>query len=80
MKSGIKTTEFWMVVIGSLVAVVVAAGVLTPEEGETVSNATIEVIKALSVLAGVLAPILGPIFYSNGRAKVKAATGSKEVQ
>lgn len=77
MKSGIKTTEFWMVLVGSLLAVVVATGLLTPEEGEAVTNATTEVVKALSVLAGVLAPILGPIFYSNGRAKVKAANGKQ---
>ncbi len=72
MKSGVKTTEFWMVLVGSLIAVAVALGALTLEEGEAVSSATSEVVKALTVLAGVLAPILGPIFYSNGRAKVKA--------
>lgn len=73
MKSGYKTTEFWLTLVGSSVAVIVALGVLTPEEGEAVSSATGEVIKALSGLIGVLAPVIGPAIYANSRAKVKAA-------
>ncbi len=77
MKSGIKTTEFWFTLVASAVAVVVATGVLSPEEGEAVSSATIELIKAISVLGGILAPIVGAVFYSNGRSKVKAAANGK---
>lgn len=75
MKNGAKTTEFWLTLVASLVAVVVATGVLTPEEGEAISSATAEVIKAVTVLAGVLAPIVSAGIYTNGRSKVKAASG-----
>lgn len=73
MKSGYKTTEFWLTLLGSVAAVFVALQVLTAEEAQQVVSATGEVIKAAVALAGVLVPILGPIFYNNGRAKVKAA-------
>jgi hypothetical protein len=77
MKSGFKTTEFWLTLVGSVVAVVVALQVLTPEEGQAVTSATGEVIKAVAGLIAILAPIIGPVFYNHGRAKVKAANGKK---
>jgi len=76
MKSGVKTTEFWLTtgvsLVGSAVAIVVALGILTPEEGEAVSSATIEVVKAIVVLVGVIAPVISVGVYANGRAKAKA--------
>lgn len=83
MKSGVKTSEMWLTtgvaLVSSVVAIVVALGVLTPEEGEAVSSATIEVVKAIVIAVGVIGSVVSVGIYANGRAKVKAAVnGIKE--
>ena len=73
MKTGLLTTEFWLTLVGSVVAVVVALNYISADQGQQVTSAAGEVIKALAGLVAVLAPILGPIFYSISRAIVKFA-------
>lgn len=77
MKAGIKSTEFYVTLITAIVPVIVAIGLLTPEEGEAVTSATVEVVKAIATLAAVLAPVIVGSVYTNGRSKVKAANGKK---
>lgn len=54
MKDGVKTTEFYLAIFGSLLGVVVTAGYLTPEQatGLTDSAAQISgaIISAFSIL------------------------------
>lgn len=73
MKAGFKTTEFWLTLAGSVAAVAVALQLLTPEQGDAVNSATAELVEAIAVLVGVLAPVIGPAVYTNGRSKIKAA-------
>lgn len=53
MKEGKKTTEFYLSIFGAVLGVIVAAGVITPEQAGTLTEAatTISgaVISALSV-------------------------------
>ena len=72
MKSGIKTTEFWLTLIGSVAAVLVALQVLSAEESQAIVSTAGEVVKSIVALVAVLSPIIGPIFYNNGRAKIKS--------
>lgn len=72
-KSGFFTTEFWVVVVSSLLAVAVAAGYIAPEQATQVTNATAQVLTAIADLVKVLAPIVGPLVYVWSRTKVKTA-------
>lgn len=71
MKSGIKTTEFWMVIVASLLAVVTAAGILTPTEATEIENATASVINSVTELVTALTPLIGVVSYVWSRTKVK---------
>jgi hypothetical protein len=71
MKTGIKTTEFWLVVVSSIVAVLVAAGVIDPTQGADLETAVGEVINAVINLVAVLTPLVGVVSYVWSRTKVK---------
>lgn len=73
MKAGWKTTEFWVVIVSSVVAVAVASGYLRPDDAENITSATAQVLEAVARLVEVLAPIAGPLVYVWSRTKIKAA-------
>lgn len=73
MKPGYKTTEFYLVIISSVLAVAVAAGYVSSGEATEISNSAAQVIEAVSKLVGALAPVISVVSYVWSRTKVKAA-------
>lgn len=75
MKSGIRTTEFWIALAGQIVPIFVIIGVLTAEDAVTINETVVEVVKA----AFALLVSLGIIWkYIESRTRVKEANGAKE--
>jgi len=72
-KSGIATTEFWVIVVSSLLAVAVAAGYVSPEQAGQVTDATAQVLNSIAELIKAVAPVAGPVMYVWSRTKVKTA-------
>ncbi len=70
-KPGWKTTEFWLVVLGSLLTVAVAAGWITPEQSTQISDAAAQVIEAVAALVAALMPLISVVAYVWSRTKVK---------
>jgi fumarate reductase subunit D len=73
-RAGVKTSEFKAIVltvISSVLAVVVAVGWLSADESAQVESALVQIIEAIVVLVGVLAPIVGGITYTWSRTRVK---------
>lgn len=68
VKAGYRTTEFWVTLISSAVAVLVALGVFTPAEGETASSAGAELVFAIFAMLAAVAPAVAYIY---SRTKVK---------
>jgi len=62
VKSGYKTSEFWITVVTSLFGALVLAGVLTQEEAT----------EWMAIFAPVLLLIVPQVFYVVSRAKVKS--------
>ncbi len=73
MKAGWKTTEFWTVVVSSVLAVAVAAGYLTGDQATEISSGVVDVINAVTKLIGVLAPVVGVVTYVWSRTRVKTS-------
>lgn len=71
VKPGWKTTEFLVVIVGSVLSILVGAGVLSGSEAQEITTATTEVINALAGLVAALAPIVGTVAYIWSRTKVK---------
>ena len=63
-KKGIRTTEFWLTAVTSVLSLLVLAGVLGPDE----SSRIVSTIK--DILAGVIA-LFSVIAYISGRVKLK---------
>lgn len=70
-KSGIKTTEFWVVVIGSILAVGVAGGYVSQDQAQQVTDAAAQVLNAVVHLVEALTLIGLPVSYVWSRTKVK---------
>jgi len=70
-KPGYKTTEFWLVVVASVLSVAVAAGVLTGEQAQQITDNTAQVFDALAGLAAALTPLVGTAMYVWSRTRVK---------
>jgi len=64
MKPGIKTSEFWVTVIISILGVLVALGVITPEQKDTLAQSIQQIAGAVMAAA----PVIGYAL-SRGRAK-----------
>ncbi len=71
MKPGWKTTEFWVVVVSSLLAVGVAGGYVTPDQATSATNATGQAFEAAMKLVEALVPIVGPVVYVWSRTRIK---------
>jgi len=53
MKEGWKTTEFWMTLTAQILALGMLTGVVTPEQGQVLGDASGQVIGGvMSVIAG----------------------------
>lgn len=70
MKSGVKTSEFWLTLVAQVLPVLTISGVLTAEEVETLNQAIIEAVKVIGALIVALVPIWR---YIESRTKVKTA-------
>jgi hypothetical protein len=64
MKEGWKTTEFWMALVGQVLALCMLTGVVTPDQGQVLGDASGQII------GGVMAVISGGSYaISRGLAK-----------
>ncbi len=70
MKPGWKTSEFWVSVFTALGSLAVAFGLLSQGEAGDLSTAVGQLVSAVIVLVGAVAPIIA---YIKSRAEVKAA-------
>jgi hypothetical protein len=61
MKSGIKTTEFYVALVGSLLMVGVTAGFWTSAEVQSFVDALSNAAQAIAVLVATAGPIVGAI-------------------
>jgi hypothetical protein len=53
MKEGWKTTEFWMALSGQVVALSMLTGVITPDQGQVLGEASGQIIGGLvAVISG----------------------------
>lgn len=69
VKPGIKTSEFWLALVASLVGFGALFGVFTQAEAESLVAILEKLIAAAMALAVAIVPI---VEYIKGRAKVKA--------
>lgn len=71
MKSGWKTSEFWVAILSSVIGIMVVLGWITPEQQGQLSEAITQAI-------GGLISIIATIAYIFSRAKVKTEEKKKE--
>ena len=64
MKTGYKTTEFWVTVLIQIIGLIAALGYLTPEQSSTL-------VQAVTQIGGVAAMVLGQFGYSLSRGSAK---------
>jgi hypothetical protein len=77
MKPGYRTTEFAAMAAGLVVAALVAAGALAPEERESATALLGEAAVAVAALWGALRAVVA---YIEGRTALKAGGTSYEVR
>jgi len=70
MKSGYKTTEFWLTLLAQALPILVLTGVLTPHEADVVRGVAGDAITTGFAFGGALIALA---VYIYGRAQVKAA-------
>lgn len=75
LKSGVRTTEFWITLAAQVIPVLVIVGLLTADEAVTINETIVEAIKAVFALAASLGIIWK---YVDSRTRVKEANGAKE--
>jgi len=64
MKEGWKTTEFWMALVGQVLSLSMLTGVVTPDQGQVLGDASGQII------GGIMAVISGGSYaISRGLAK-----------
>ena len=64
MKTGYKTTEFWVTVLIQIVGLIAALGYLTPEQSSAL-------VQAVAQIGGVAAMVVGQFGYSISRGTAK---------
>jgi hypothetical protein len=76
MKQGIKTTEFYITVVVTVITATISAlvtnGILTSSEAETYQ----QLVEAIVLVVSLLGTIVVPVSYINSRTEVKAAHSS----
>jgi hypothetical protein len=73
MKPGIYTTEFWITLIGNVLAFAVALGVVTTSDKSTLEGALTTIVMGVPALLGAVKIIVS---YIQGRVTVKTAEAS----
>jgi hypothetical protein len=68
MKPGVKTSEFWVALAVSVVGVLLALGVLTPDQAEVVEGELTRTINSIFDALLIAAPQVAYI-WSRGKAK-----------
>ena len=71
MKSGYKTTEFWVTLASLVCGILVTVGVLTPEQQSSI-------VGAISKIAGGIISIIPTIAYIWSRTKIKQQNGNQQ--
>lgn len=69
MKSGFKTTEFWVTLISQLFGILATTGVLTPDQAGAMGEAAVQ-------LAGLIAMVASAFGYAISRGNAKRGDGS----
>lgn len=72
---GWQTTEFWLTAAGSLIAVLVAIGVIKPADKDALNNA---LVQAVNTAFGFLAAAAMIWKYTHARGEVKKAQQSTQ--
>lgn len=65
MKAGVTTTEFWVTILGNVAGILVATGVLQPQEGT-------EITKSVSAIVGGVISLITILKYISTRTDLKA--------
>ena len=69
MKAGVKTSEFWVSVVVSVLGVLVALGIITPDQQNTLTQSIHQIVGAVMTVV----PIAG---YALSRGRAKGGTKS----
>lgn len=69
-KPGVKSTEFYVTVGVQIIGVILALGVVTPEQADTLTQ-------AITQGGGIVAMLISAFAYNKGRSTVKAAEAAK---
>lgn len=70
-RPGIKSTEFWMMVIGALLSVGVAFGWITEKEAAEATEQSKNIIESLMMLISTVAPSGLGLYYAKKRTEIK---------
>lgn len=70
-KSGWKTSELYVVIVGAALSIALAMGYLSPTEVADIESTLVAVIDAITKLIEALAPVIGSAIYVWSRTKVK---------
>jgi hypothetical protein len=74
LKTGWKTTEFWVSLVPQVLGVLLVLGIITPEQNaETAAQANV-LVNSISQGIGAVIAALAAYGYSGARAKVKEAS------
>ena len=77
MKPGIKTTEFWMSLIPAVVGLLLALGVVTPEQGDIITGQSGEIVAAVDKIIGAVMTIVVALGYAKSRGVAKNGSSNK---
>lgn len=70
IKPGYKTSEFYIALVGPAISLLIAFGVISPDQGEEIESAAVQLIMAIFAVIVAVAPV---VTYIWSRAKVKSA-------
>lgn len=68
-KPGVKTSEFYLTIVSSIVGILVTLGYLTPQQGD-------DLVKAVVAIIGGVLTISSVLLYLYGRFKLKQLTAN----
>lgn len=69
IKPGWKTTEFWLTILASGIAFLVATGVISPDNSEAITAQGTEIVNSAYALIAAVLPIVG---YTASRSYAKS--------
>lgn len=77
LKTGWKTSEFWLAVVPATTGLLLALGIVSPEQLTAVNDSNVVIVKAVVQVIGAIVSALSTFGYVKGRSEVKAAFYSK---